>query len=131
MRVFGADTGGYLHSPPDKELFTRWFEQTALSTVMQMGNGGSTVAWEPDPKTGFDAEMLGWYRTYTKVGANGSRPDFNPGFASPGHPFSVDCNVAETVLRQLLEDAGDLIMLMLEIQDLVSGKCLFLFKPNE
>jgi alpha-D-xyloside xylohydrolase len=64
---FGADTGGYLHSPPDKELFTRWFEQTALSTVMQIGNSASTVAWEPDPATGFDDEMLGWYRTYTRL----------------------------------------------------------------
>jgi alpha-D-xyloside xylohydrolase len=64
---YGADTGGYLHSPPDKELFTRWFEQTALSSVMQVGNSASTVAWEPDPKTGYDAEMLGWYRTYTRL----------------------------------------------------------------
>ncbi len=64
---FGADTGGYLHSPPDKELFTRWFEQTALSAVMQMGNAADTVAWEPDPTTGYDAEMLGWYRTYTRL----------------------------------------------------------------
>lgn len=64
---FGADTGGYIHSPPDKELFTRWFEQTALSPVMQIGNSGSTVAWEPDPETGFDEEMLGWYRTYTRL----------------------------------------------------------------
>src|SRR6185436_19535104 len=39
---YGADTGGYRHSPPDKELFTRWFEQTALSTVMQIGNSAST-----------------------------------------------------------------------------------------
>jgi alpha-D-xyloside xylohydrolase len=64
---FGSDTGGYIHSPPDKELFTRWFEQTALSTVMQIGNGSSTVAWEPDAKTGFDAEMLDWYRKYTRL----------------------------------------------------------------
>jgi alpha-D-xyloside xylohydrolase len=64
---YGADTGGYKHSPPDKELFTRWFEQTALSTVMQIGNSASTVAWEPDPKTGYDAEMLDWYRTYTRL----------------------------------------------------------------
>ena len=35
---FGSDTGGYLHAPPDKELFTRWFEHSALSTVMQIGN---------------------------------------------------------------------------------------------
>ena len=64
---YGADTGGYLHAPPDKELFTRWFEQTALSTVMQMGNAANTVAWEPDATTGYDAEMLGWYRTYTRL----------------------------------------------------------------
>jgi alpha-D-xyloside xylohydrolase len=64
---FGADTGGYLHAPPDKELFTRWFEQTALSLVMQMGNAANTVAWESDPTTGYDAEMLGWYRTYTQL----------------------------------------------------------------
>jgi alpha-D-xyloside xylohydrolase len=64
---FGADTGGYLHSPPDKELFTRWFEQTALSTVMQIGNSASTVAWEPDAATGYDDEMLGWYRRYTRL----------------------------------------------------------------
>lgn len=64
---YGADTGGYRHSPPDKELFSRWFEQTALSTVMQVGNGSSTVPWVADPKTGFDAEMLGWYRTYARL----------------------------------------------------------------
>ena len=64
---YGADTGGYLHSPPDKELFTRWFQQTSLSTVMQIGNSASTVAWEPDPVTSYDEEMLGWYRTYTRL----------------------------------------------------------------
>lgn len=64
---YGADTGGYRHSPPDKELFTRWFEQTALSTVMEIGNSENTVAWEFDPKTGYDNEMLGWYRTYTRL----------------------------------------------------------------
>lgn len=64
---YGADTGGYRHSPPTKELFARWFEQTALSSVMQIGNSSSTVAWEPDPKTGYDAELLGWYRSYTRL----------------------------------------------------------------
>ncbi|MFO0612246.1 MAG: glycoside hydrolase family 31 protein [Polyangiaceae bacterium] len=64
---YGADTGGYRHSPPDKELFTRWFEQTALSTVMQIGNSANTVAWEPDEATGYDGEMLRWYRDYTRL----------------------------------------------------------------
>lgn len=64
---YGADTGGYRGGPPDKELFTRWFEQTALSTVMQIGTEASTVAWEMTPETGYDMEMLGWYRTYTRL----------------------------------------------------------------
>lgn len=63
---YGSDTGGYRHGPPE-ELFTRWFEQTALSSVMQVGNGDSTVPWVANPKTGFDAEMLGWYRTYARL----------------------------------------------------------------
>lgn len=64
---YGADTGGYKHSPPDKELFTRWFEQTAFSTVMQIGTSSSSVAWDPNGGPGFDDEMLGWYRTYTRI----------------------------------------------------------------
>lgn len=64
---YGADTGGYKHSPPDKELFTRWFEQTAFSTVMQIGTSSNTVAWDPNSGPGFDEEMLGWYRFYTRL----------------------------------------------------------------
>jgi alpha-D-xyloside xylohydrolase len=64
---YGADTGGYRHSPPDKETFTRWFEQTALSSVMQIGTSTNDVAWEPTAENGFDAEMLDWYRLYTRL----------------------------------------------------------------
>ncbi|MBK7977035.1 MAG: glycoside hydrolase family 31 protein [Deltaproteobacteria bacterium] len=64
---YGSDTGGYRHSPPDKELFTRWFEQTSLSSVMQVGTSTNDVAWEPTPENGFDDEMLGWYRIYTRL----------------------------------------------------------------
>ncbi len=64
---YGADTGGYRHDAPTKELFTRWFEQTALSTVMQIGTSASTVAWEADPTTGFDQDMLSWYQRYTSL----------------------------------------------------------------
>ncbi|MBK8258925.1 MAG: glycoside hydrolase family 31 protein [Polyangiaceae bacterium] len=64
---FGADTGGYKHSPPNKELFTRWFEQTAFSTVMQIGTSSNTVAWDPNGGPGFDQEMLDWYRLYTRT----------------------------------------------------------------
>lgn len=64
---FGSDTGGYRHSPPDKELFTRWFQITALSPVMQIGTSSNDVAWENTPQNGFDAEMLSWYRDYTRL----------------------------------------------------------------
>lgn len=64
---FASDTGGYRHSPPDKELFTRWFEHTALTAAMQIGTGSSDVAWESVPGNGFDEEMLGWYRDYTRL----------------------------------------------------------------
>lgn len=64
---YGSDTGGYRHSPPNKEVFTRWFEQTALSTVMQIGTSSNNVAWEFSAQTGFDQEMLDWYRSYTRL----------------------------------------------------------------
>lgn len=64
---YGSDTGGYRQSPPDKETLTRWFEQTALSTVMQIGNSSNDMAWEPTEINGFDAEMLDWYRDYTRL----------------------------------------------------------------
>lgn len=67
---YGADTGGYIDingGPPDKELFTRWMQQTALSSVMQVGNGESTVPWELGGEDGYDEEMLGWYRDYSRL----------------------------------------------------------------
>jgi len=64
---YGADTGGYRHSPTDKELFMRWFEQTALSTVMQIGTSANDVAWELGGANGFDQQMLDSYREYTRL----------------------------------------------------------------
>ena len=64
---YGSDTGGYRHAPPDKELFVRWLEQTALSTVMQVGTGSSDVPWEPTADNGFDGETLSLYRQYARL----------------------------------------------------------------
>ncbi len=64
--LFASDTGGYRESPPTKETFARWFEHTALTPVMQIGTGSSTVAWELE-ENGFDDELLGWYREYTRL----------------------------------------------------------------
>ncbi|MFO0660541.1 MAG: glycoside hydrolase family 31 protein [Polyangiaceae bacterium] len=65
--LYGADTGGYRHAPPDKELFIRWFEQTALSTVMQVGTASSDVPWEGTAENGFDQEVLDTYRKFARL----------------------------------------------------------------
>ncbi|MBW1807926.1 MAG: glycoside hydrolase family 31 protein [Deltaproteobacteria bacterium] len=59
---YGADTGGYRHSPPDSETFIRWFEQTALSSVMQIGTSSNDVAWEFG-----NQDLLDWYRIYVRL----------------------------------------------------------------
>lgn len=64
---FAVDTGGYRHSPPDKELFVRWVEQTALSTVIEVGDGSSQPPWVSTPENGCDAETLEIYRTYARL----------------------------------------------------------------
>jgi len=64
---FASDTGGYRHSPPDKELFMRWFQHTALTVVMQIGTSTNDVAWEPTAENGFDEELLDVYREYTRL----------------------------------------------------------------
>ncbi len=65
--LFASDTGGYKGGAPNKETFTRWFQHTALTPVMQIGTARSNVAWEYDEENGFDDEMLGWYREFTRL----------------------------------------------------------------
>jgi alpha-D-xyloside xylohydrolase len=64
---FGADTGGYRHSPPDAELYVRWFEQTALSTVMQVGDSSSQPPWVFTADNGRTASTVDVYRTYARL----------------------------------------------------------------
>ncbi len=64
---FGSDTGGYRHGPPDKELYVRWFEQTALSSVMQVGDSSSQMPWEFLPSNGRDQATLDLYRVYARL----------------------------------------------------------------
>lgn len=65
---FGSDTGGYRHSPPDEETFIRWFEHTALSTVMQIGTSSNDVAWEMfNQQSDPDGAKLALYRTMTRL----------------------------------------------------------------
>ena len=64
---FAADTGGYRHSPPDNELYIRWFEQTALSTVMEVGDASSQPPWEFNHDNGRDVTTLDLYRVYARL----------------------------------------------------------------
>ncbi len=64
---FAADTGGYIHSPGTKELFVRWAEQTALSTVMNVGDSSSQMPWEFTADNGRDQEALDIYRIYARL----------------------------------------------------------------
>jgi len=64
---FGSDTGGYRHSPPDRELFIRWLEQTALSTVMQVGDASSQMPWEFTADNGRDDATVDLYRLYARL----------------------------------------------------------------
>ena len=64
---FGADTGGYRDSPPDDELYRRWLQQTALSTVMQVGDASSQPPWEYNTENGRSDSTLANYRTYARL----------------------------------------------------------------
>lgn len=64
---FAADTGGYRHSPPDKETWVRWVEQSALMPVMQTGDASSQPPWDFTPENGRDAQALDVYRRYARL----------------------------------------------------------------
>ncbi len=64
---YASDTGGYQHSPPDNETYIRWFEQTALSTVMEIGDGSSEPVWEFTPENGRDQQTVDLYRPFVRL----------------------------------------------------------------
>ncbi|TNF24622.1 MAG: glycoside hydrolase family 31 protein, partial [Deltaproteobacteria bacterium] len=65
--LFAADTGGYRHTPPDRETFIRWIEQSALSPVMQVGTNSNDMPWSLGPDHADDPELLGIYRRYARL----------------------------------------------------------------
>lgn len=64
---YGADTGGYRHSPPNKETWVRWVQQTTFSSVMQVGDSSSQPPWEFTADNGRDDEALQMYRRYARL----------------------------------------------------------------
>jgi FAD dependent oxidoreductase len=104
-RIALVDGGANVGGQATAQGVTRWDES---EPVISPNTYGSTSSYQA-LKNGVRA----WYRTNTELGSTGQSADFNPGFAAPGQPFSADCRVAETVLRQLLSDAGANVTLML------------------
>lgn len=64
---FASDTGGYRHSPPDRETWLRWVEHSALMPVMQTGDSSSQPPWVYTPENGRDALALDTYREFARL----------------------------------------------------------------
>lgn len=64
---YGSDTGGYRHSPPNEEVYIRWFQQTALSTIMQVGDSSSEPPWVYTQENGRSQRTLDLYREYARL----------------------------------------------------------------
>ncbi len=88
------DAGGNVGGQATSQGLTRWDESAPVLTPNTYGSSRSYQTVKSD--------VRGWYRAYTKLAPGVDGQTFNPGFSAPAHPFSADCNVTETVLRQLL-----------------------------
>src|SRR5262245_7586988 len=64
---YASDTAGYIHSPAPRELWIRWVEQTALSTVMNIGDASSEQPWDFTAENGRDEAALDILRTYLRL----------------------------------------------------------------
>jgi alpha-D-xyloside xylohydrolase len=64
---YASDTGGYRHSPPDREVWIRWVEASAIGSSMQIGDASSQQPWEFNPQNGRDQAALGIYQRYTSL----------------------------------------------------------------
>lgn len=105
---FGADSGGYRHSPPDNETFMRWYQQTALSSVMQVGTSTNNVAWEfKQPNGDPDTVLLDNYREYARLHLRLFPYEWTHAqrIAATGHPIQQPLGLAYPVLARHPADA--------------------------
>lgn len=100
------DGGDNVGGQATAQGLTRWDEST--THVASPKTYGSSKSYQT-----LKNDVRGWYRANAKLAPGVDGHTFNPGFAQSGHPFSADCNVVETVLRQLLEDVKDHVVLIL------------------
>lgn len=83
----------------------RWDESTTHTITPK--TYGSTESYRS-----LKNDIRGWYAANATLATGVDSGTFNPGFFDPGHPFSVDCNIAMTVLDQLLVDASAYVTVM-------------------
>jgi alpha-glucosidase (family GH31 glycosyl hydrolase) len=66
--LFGSDIGGYLGGPPTTEVLLRWAQFGALSTVMQLGGGGTGDATHNPWDDRYDTDLsIPVYRKYARL----------------------------------------------------------------
>ena len=64
---YASDTGGYRHSPPNKETWVRWVEANAVWPAMEVGDSSSQMPWEFTADNGRDAQALADYAKYASL----------------------------------------------------------------
>jgi alpha-D-xyloside xylohydrolase len=94
MPMWGSDTGGYHRGTPTKELFARWLELSAWSTMMEVKIGQHRTPW-----IDYDPELVAIARAQA-----GTHHDLIPYTRSAVHEAT---RTGMPVLRQLLFDHPD------------------------
>lgn len=64
--IWGSDTGGFMEFR-NREVFARWLQFSAFSSLMEIGGRGTHAPWDMPTKPNYDEEMIDIYRTYTKL----------------------------------------------------------------
>ncbi len=64
---YASDTGGYRHSPPNKETWVRWVEANAVWPAMEVGDSSSQMPWEFTADNGRDQQALDDYARYASL----------------------------------------------------------------
>jgi hypothetical protein len=105
-RVALIDASGNVGGQATAQGLTRWDESEPVTSPSTYGSSKSYQVLKDD--------VRGWFRANTTLAPGVDGQTFNPGFAHAGHPFSADCNVTETTLRQLLKDVQASVTLVLD-----------------
>ena len=64
--IWGSDTGGFIEFR-DREVFARWLQFSAFSTIMEIGGRGSHAPWDMPTEPNYDQKMIDIYKTYVQL----------------------------------------------------------------